>query len=126
MALYRLSLKNYNRSPIIFLKKLQEKLSRFTYNVSNPEDIVFDKDEKYGRNFVKIKPFCKVHKGVKAKKYIRLNTLLNNNTKKPDFCPECFSERQRENSWKKPSQIQLDLKNSKDSFIRNHYNQFLI
>jgi len=121
MALYRLSKKNYDSSPELFLIKLQERFAPFTYNVSSTRDIKFNEKDNYGRNIVKIKPYCKLHKGIKAEKYIRIDTLLNNNTKKPDFCPECLSERQRENSWKKPDQIKLDIKNSDDSFIRRHY-----
>ncbi|WP_299766998.1 hypothetical protein [uncultured Dokdonia sp.] len=121
MALFRLSKKNYDCSPELFLLKLQEKLSKHTYNVSSIKDITFRKKDNYGRNILEIKPFCTIHKEEKSKNFKMLRTFLNNKTEKPSFCSKCYSERQSANSLKNPDQIKRTLSNSEDDFIRKHY-----
>lgn len=119
--MYKLSKRNYEISPENFLLKVQEKLSQFPYGVSSIQDIIFKEEHKYGRNILKVKPFCKLHKGEKSDRYIRLDNLVNNSDKKPNFCPKCFSKKQKNTGCIDPSMIQLQLEKSEDAFIRKHY-----
>lgn len=117
----KLSKRNFINRPDEFLKELKRRLLEFTFTVDSIKDIDFLPPDKYGRNILRIKPTCLIHDKRKAARYIRFKSIIENNTKYPRFCKDCFSICQSKNGLVKPNEIQNRLRDSKDPIIKKYY-----